>query len=128
MLFNEERPETPRRVVNPSSFAYPPPPTNPPMRPRLTFLLFTLLSMTTIPGFSHAADWPMWRHDAHRSGASPTDLPAKLHLQWQRDNAPLTAAWPDQDKMQFDIVREPIVVGRTMFFNSSRPDCRSEER
>ena len=45
------------------------------------------------------------------------------NLQWQRDNAPLKAAWPEQDKMQFDIVREPIVVGQTMFFNSSRHDC-----
>jgi hypothetical protein len=65
----------------------------------------------------------MWRYDANRSGATPHGLPAKLYLQWSRDNAPLKAAWPDQDKMQFDIVREPIVVGQTMIVNSSRHDC-----
>jgi outer membrane protein assembly factor BamB len=65
----------------------------------------------------------MWRCDANRSGATAQGLPAKLYLQWSRDNAPLKAAWPDQDKMQFDIVREPIVVGQTMFVNSSRHDC-----
>src|SRR5438309_302188 len=92
------------------------------MSPRLALPFITLI-LTTIPGFSPAPDLPMWRHDANRSGASPADLPAKLYLQWQRDNAPLTAAWPDQEKMQFDIVREPIVVGQTMFFNSSRHDC-----
>jgi outer membrane protein assembly factor BamB len=65
----------------------------------------------------------MWRYDANRSGATPHGLPAKLYLQWSRDNAPLKAAWPDQDKMQFDIVREPIVVGQTIIVNSSRHDC-----
>ncbi len=65
----------------------------------------------------------MWRFDANRSGATPAALPAKLHLQWKRDNSPLQPAWPDQDKMQFDIVREPIVVGQTLYINSSRHDC-----
>ncbi len=65
----------------------------------------------------------MWRYDANRSGASPHQLPAKLYLQWVRDNSPLKPAWPDQDKMQFDIAREPIVQGHMLYFNSSRHDC-----
>ncbi len=70
-----------------------------------------------------AADWPMWRYDANRSGASPASLPGKLYLQWVREYRPQTPAWPDQAKMQFDIVREPVIVGQTMYFNSSRYDA-----
>src|SRR6516162_9161345 len=36
---------------------------------------------------------------------------------------PMKPAWPDQDKMQFDIVREPVVAGQTIYFNSSRYDA-----
>ncbi len=71
----------------------------------------------------HAGDWPTWRYDANRSGATPDALPATLRLQWVREYAPTTTAWPDQAKMQFDIVREPVVAGRTMYFNSSRYDA-----
>jgi outer membrane protein assembly factor BamB len=74
-------------------------------------------------GFVQGADWPMWRYDANRSGASPHDLPAKLYLQWIREYRRLKPAWPDQDKMQFDVVREPVVAGQTLYFNSSRYDA-----
>jgi len=30
------------------------------------------------------ADWPMYRYDAARSGASPEELKTPLHLQWVR--------------------------------------------
>lgn len=85
--------------------------------------LFAIVIVVMIPQVCGAADWPMWRHDANRSGASPANLPAKLHLQWVREYSPLTPAWPEQDMMQFDIVREPVVVGRTMYFNSSKYDA-----
>src|SRR5271154_2424268 len=93
------------------------------MRLPTTVRFLTLVLLTTIPGVLHAADWPMWRYDANRSGATPHELPAKLYLQWQRDNSPLKPAWPDQDKMQFDIAREPIVHGHTLYLNSSHHDC-----
>lgn len=70
-----------------------------------------------------AADWPMGRHDARRSGASPQRLPARLHLQWTRDYPALQPAWPDQDRMQFDAAYDPIVTGRTLYLASSRHDC-----
>lgn len=70
-----------------------------------------------------AADWPMWRFDAQRSGASPADLPAKLQLQWSREYPPEIPAWPEQEKMPFDVCYEPIVVGQTLYMNSSRHDC-----
>ena len=93
------------------------------MRLRLTPILLIPALWLALPGLLPAADWPMWRYDANRSGATPHELPAKLYLQWMRDNLPLRPAWPDQDKMQFDSIREPIVVGQTMVINSSRKDC-----
>jgi outer membrane protein assembly factor BamB len=87
----------------------------------LLFLAVALFVMASNP--LHAGDWPMWRCDANRSGATPHELPAKLYLQWTRDNQPLQPAWPDQEKMQFDIAREPIVQGQTLYINSSRHDC-----
>lgn len=65
----------------------------------------------------------MWRYDPQRSAASPQVLPAKLHLQWAREYPALQPAWPDQDKMQFDVAYEPVVLGQTLFLNSSRHDC-----
>ena len=93
------------------------------MHPRLTLPILAVALIVTASIPVHAADWPMWRYDANRSGATPHRLPAKLYLQWTRDNQPLQPAWPDQDKMQFDIAREPIVQGQTLYINSSRHDC-----
>ena len=70
-----------------------------------------------------AADWPMGRYDAQRTAASPQELPAQLHLQWIREYPALTPAWPDQDKMQFDIAYEPVVSGHLLYLSSSRHDC-----
>src|SRR5439155_22349784 len=36
---------------------------------------------------------------------------------------PQVPAWPDQEKMPFDLAFEPVVLGQTLFFNSSRHDC-----
>ncbi|HXG10454.1 MAG TPA: PQQ-binding-like beta-propeller repeat protein, partial [Gemmataceae bacterium] len=75
-----------------------------------------------LAGPVRAADWPMWRHDAGRTAASPAALAATLHLQWVREYPPLKPAWPDQAKMQLDAVYEPVVLGKTMFVGSSRTD------
>src|SRR5438132_3158323 len=85
--------------------------------------LVTAALLLASPFAVRAADWPMWRYDANRSGATPHELPVTLYLQWMRDIQPLQPAWPDQEKMQFDIVREPIVAGQTMYINTSRHDC-----
>src|SRR5262245_12679779 len=93
------------------------------MRLRRKLQLLATIVVLVIPGAACAGDWPMWRYDANRSGASPHELPAKLYLQWVREYRPMKPAWPDQDKMQFDIVREPVVAGQTIYFNSSRYDA-----
>jgi outer membrane protein assembly factor BamB len=76
-----------------------------------------------LAGPAAAADWPMWRHDARRSAASPLELAGTLHLQWVRQYPALKPAWPDQPQMQLDAAYEPVVLGKTMFVGSSRNDC-----
>ena len=44
---------------------------------------YALVSVLIVLGGStHAADWPQWRHDASRSGATEEVLPGKLKQQW----------------------------------------------
>ncbi len=87
----------------------------------LVFCLWTVGHVSKVP--ARAADWPTWRHDASRSAASAQRLPDKLYLQWVRELPPLKPAWPDQPRMQFDAAYEPVVLGKTLFFGSSRNDC-----
>ena len=93
------------------------------MQPRSIPCIFAAILGLLVSGSVQAGDWPMWRYDANRSSASPDGLPAKLYLQWSRDYPQQQPAWPDQDKMQYDIAREPIVLGQTLILNSARMDC-----
>ena len=47
-------------------------------------------------------DWPMWRHDAGRTAASPEELPAELHLQWERELPPPRPAFPGEVRLRYD--------------------------
>jgi outer membrane protein assembly factor BamB len=88
----------------------------------LRFSLANIFALA-VAAVAPAADWPMWRFDAQRSAASPTPLPAQLHLHWSREYPAEIPAWPEQEKMPFDVCYEPIVVGQTLYMNSSRHDC-----
>ena len=66
-----------------------------------------------------AGDWPMWRHDARRSGATPAQLPAELHLQWVRALPPVGVAWPNEPRLHFDASYQPVVMGKRMFVGSA---------
>lgn len=68
-----------------------------------------------------ADDWPMWRHDSGRTAISPETLPARLRLQWLREYPPLKPAYRSS-RLQFDLGYEPVVLGKTLFFGSSRND------
>ncbi|MDZ7619545.1 MAG: PQQ-binding-like beta-propeller repeat protein [Patescibacteria group bacterium] len=78
--------------------------------------------MVTAP--SLAADWPTWRYDAGRTAVSPDVLPEELHVQWVRHYPPLEPAYRQvrQERVQFDLGYEPVVMGKTMFVGSSRND------
>lgn len=71
------------------------------------------------------ADWPQWRYDAGRTARSPEALPAELRLQWTRQLPPTQPAFwlPRQERVQFDLGYEPIVVGQTLLVGSSADDC-----
>ena len=71
---------------------------------------------------ARAADWPAWRHDAARSGATAEQLPDELSLCWTRHLAPLTPAWPEDVRLGFDKHYEPIVVGGSIYIASSEND------
>jgi outer membrane protein assembly factor BamB len=63
-------------------------------------------------------DWPMWRYDAQRSGACPTELPKQLHLQWSRQLSPPQPAFPGEPRLCFDASYEPVAMGGTLFVPS----------
>ena len=72
-------------------------------------LLSSCLSLLLTSSLA-AADWPSWRHDSERSGATSETLPATLHLAWSRQLATPQPAWPEDPRIGFDLVPEPIVV------------------
>jgi hypothetical protein len=69
-----------------------------------------------------AADWPMWRCDAGRSGETTEQLPETLHLQWVRTLPALAPAF-HSPRLQFDRGYEPVVAGGRLFLGSSRSDA-----
>ena len=85
--------------------------------------ILVLLALAVCAPALPAADWPMWRYDAQRTAASPQQLADKLYLQWSRDLPPEVQAWPEQEKMPFDVCYEPVLAGKTLYLNSSRHDC-----
>lgn len=79
------------------------------------------LSVLLLSAWTSAADWPTWRHDATRSAQSPEELAGDLHLQWSRQYPPLAPAFRNK-RLQFDSGYEPVVLGKALFFGSSRND------
>jgi len=70
----------------------------------------------------HAADWPMWRHDAGRTASTTQAMPQKLDLIWSRELPPLRPAYKET-RLQFDRSYEPVVSGKKLIVGSSREDC-----
>lgn len=90
------------------------------MLPRFLILAASLLAIVSR---SSGEDWPQWRFDAGRTGASPEEMTAadKLQLQWTRKLPPLKPAFRDV-RLGFDRGYEPVVLGKRMFLGSSRDD------
>ncbi len=82
-------------------------------------LLISILLLSC--GALSAADWPMWRHDAGRTAASPGTLPEALEVIWSRDLPASEPAYQDV-RLQFDRVAEPIVVGKRLIVGSNSTD------
>lgn len=91
---------------------------------RLRSIGWLVVSLSMVGAASvRAGDWPMWRHDAHRSGVSPDGLPGHLAPLWVLELDTPRPAWPEsQDKLQFDRSYEPVVAGGLMFVPSMVAD------
>ena len=89
---------------------------------RLSILAAGLLAWASAP-ICPGNDWPQWRFDSGRTGASPVEIGAagELHLQWTRQLAELEPAFQD-GRLQFDRGYEPVVLGKRMFVGSSHDD------
>jgi len=80
----------------------------------------TLLVLLTTSA-ARAADWPMWRCDAGRTGASAAELPPQLHLRWTRELPPTLLAWPNESRLHFDLstrAEQPMYAVRSGCSNS----------
>ena len=84
---------------------------------RMLYLLSTVVALS-FSGRAYSADWPMWRNDVARRGASSAALPTKLHLQWTRQLPSPIPAWPNESRLHFDASYEPVVLGSRMFVGS----------
>ena len=84
----------------------------------LTLSLVLAAIMALSVSDAGADDWPMWRHDAQRSGTSEAELPKELHLQWSRQLSRPQPAFPSEPRQCFDGSYEPVVMAKTMFVPS----------
>ncbi len=84
----------------------------------------TLLLTVVLALDLHAGDWPMWKHNAGRTAASPDALPAELHLQWVQKLPRPRQAWRDKSNSMlfFDASYEPIVADKLIFVGSMNTD------
>ena len=87
-----------------------------------TQFLFCLFLCLMSIGTSHvkAADWPMWRGNVERTAVTEEVLPTKLHLSWSRHLPKHQVAWPNEERLQYDLVHEPISVGDRILIGSPR--------
>lgn len=84
---------------------------------RIVCCLFVCLMSVSISS-SQAADWPMWRGNVERTAVTSEALPAKLHLSWTRQLSMYQMAWPNEERLQFDLAHEPISVGDQILVGS----------
>ncbi len=83
-----------------------------------------LAALSILAGTTGAwADWPQWRHDANRSGATDERCSDQMVLQWQRDLGQPDPAYDHQYRMCADAsyaavagARRPSGLGRRCLF------------
>jgi outer membrane protein assembly factor BamB len=79
-----------------------------------------------------AADWPTYRGDNSRSGATSETIQPPFHISWSfKSTAPLETAWADNERErriegwvlgnrdQYDDALHPAVVGNRVYFGST---------
>lgn len=89
------------------------------------FFIAVFLHLLAVTG-AMAADWPMYRHDAERSGVTAESPAFPLFERWvYRSPAAPVPAWPapqinvERPKVAFDNALQTIAVGDAIYFSSS---------
>ncbi|MCA9014759.1 MAG: PQQ-binding-like beta-propeller repeat protein [Planctomycetaceae bacterium] len=67
---------------------------------------------------AEAADWPMWRGNVERTAVTSEVLPVQLHLSWSRQLPKHQVAWPNEERLQYDLALEPVSVGNRILVGS----------
>jgi len=83
---------------------------------RRILILFFLLSGQTF------ADWPAWRHDRARTGASAEAPPERANLIWQLNMGKPEPAYDHQFRMCADRAPAPVATNGTVFIPSATGD------
>lgn len=89
------------------------------MRQR-AFLLTAMLA-SVVP-LASAADWPQWRCDANRSGATQEQCSDEMTLQWVRDLGCPDPAYDHQYRMCADAGYAPVAADGRLFVPSNSGD------
>jgi outer membrane protein assembly factor BamB len=87
----------------------------------LSLVLF-VVSIDLNSSAVNAQDWPQWRHDAARSGATDKPCADRLTLQWTRDFGVPDPAYDHQYRMCADAANAPIAAGGLVFVPSNTDD------
>lgn len=85
--------------------------------------MFSVLILQLALPAGHSADWPMLRGDAARGGYTAESIPNQLSQRWQfkLPHKP-RPSWPTAERMKFDRVYQPIIMGELVIFGSSSDD------
>ncbi len=90
---------------------------------RYSHLLYIVLVLCIYCEKSQGADWAMYRNDASRSGYTTEQIPNQFSLRWVfKSHHPPRPAWIMSQRLEFDTVFQPIIMGETVYWGSSVDD------
>lgn len=81
-----------------------------------------LLSLIAISSAAFDKDWPTWRHDAQRSGATTDALPNEMKLVWSRQLEKPDPAFDYHFRLCADQANEPVAAKGIIFVPSNTSD------
>lgn len=86
-------------------------------------LVLAIAAVAAVELAASAAEWPMYRGDAARSGYTSEALPGELVPRWTfRSRQAPRPAWPTRNRLRYDAAFQPIVANGAVFFGSSAND------
>ena len=91
-------------------------------RSRLGHSVLLVVLFPAMASAVSAADWPQWRHDANRSGATNEQCSDEMTLQWVRDLGRPDPAYDHQYRMCADASYAPVAARGRLFVSSNRSD------